>query len=234
MRANVVKAGVPEALANKALTIYRERLQKLALSPPQVLLIEGGNENDRRTFARYWACCLLCSAKNGNAPCLSCQECQRILDDIHLDILAYDGAITKTQDEENPSFFRALITDNARALKGQVHNEPNGPYRIVYLTGIAQSRVEAPNALLKVLEDPIPSTRFVIMVPQREQILQTLVSRSLCFTLPWTYEEDLDDAEIRKLTTGLALFFSDNENFLATITTKNALPTPLAQQLIVA
>ncbi|MGE4503861.1 MAG: DNA polymerase III subunit delta', partial [Desulfovibrionaceae bacterium] len=44
------------------------------------------------------------------------------------------------------------------------------------------------NALLKSLEEPRPGNVFVLLTPQRERLLPTLVSRSWVFTLAWPGE----------------------------------------------
>ena len=75
--------------------------------------------------------------------------------------------------------------DNVRGLKSVISDPPHNPgFRVVILAGIETTRTEAANALLKALEEPSPSTLFVLLTPQREQILPTLVSRSFYFTLP--------------------------------------------------
>ena len=162
----------------------RERLQRLGEQPPQVLLLEGGSEAQRLALAHWWACRLKCPAPS--APCCACPVCRQVASGEHLDILAYDGRISNKDDEENPGLVRAFNMDRVRELKSRLRDAPHGPgYRVVLLAGLTLSRDEAANALLKSLEEPLPSTRFVLLCAQREQLLPTLVSRSLCLTLPW-------------------------------------------------
>ncbi|MCR4666100.1 MAG: DNA polymerase III subunit delta' [Desulfovibrio sp.] len=220
--------GLKPLLANPDYTHFTRRLLSLAPSPPQVLLIEGGTEEERRLIARLWSCAILCKEKNDNSPCLICPVCAAVLEDRHADILAYDGAVSKTEEDEHPSFFQAFNAEHARSLKEHLRSAPLGPYRFVYLTGIAQSRPEAPNALLKVLEEPQLSTLFVLLVPQREQILRTLVSRSFSITLPWP-QSDPSCPDIEELTMSLALFLSNKDNFLGKISGKDVLTPQKAQ-----
>ena len=77
-----------------------------------------------------------------------------------------------------------------------------------------RARTEAANALLKALEEPSPSTLFVLLTPQREQILPTLVSRSFCFTLPWPDPEQAD-AETAALQDSIADFLETGRGLFA-------------------
>ena len=71
-------------------------------------------------------------------------------------------------------------------------------------------------------------------MPQREQILPTLVSRSLCLTLPWPDPFDYEEGEISDLTERLASFMSNEGNFLATIAAKGFVNQPKARDFFVA
>lgn len=163
----------------------RAVLAPLGASPPQCLLLEGGTQQSRMALALWWAARLNCSA-NSAQPCLACDVCQRIGSQNHSDILAFDGRISNKEDTENPGPVRAFTMDNVRHLKSVLGDAPReAKKRVVILTGIDHTRTEAANALLKALEEPSPSTVFVLLCPQREQLLPTLVSRSWVLTLPW-------------------------------------------------
>ncbi|MBQ7585991.1 MAG: DNA polymerase III subunit delta', partial [Desulfovibrionaceae bacterium] len=122
----------------------KEILERLSLNPPQVLLFDGGTEEKRRSLAFYWATCNLCRNFN-NGPCLTCPDCLQVADLAHRDLLAFDGFISNSEDEDNPGFFRAFNADNARNLKIALRDAPHGKHRVVFFTGIAGSKPEAPN-----------------------------------------------------------------------------------------
>ena len=156
----------------------------LGLAPRQVLLLEGGSEEQRLDLARYWAarcnCPQAAHAENG-APCLACPVCLQIASGEYLDLAAYDGRISNREDEENPGLVRAFNMQRVRELKSRLRDAPHGQgRRVVLLMGLSLNRDEAANALLKALEEPSPTTVFVLLAPQREQLLPTLVSRSFC------------------------------------------------------
>lgn len=183
-----------------ALSAHMERsraiLAPLGNSPPQCLLFEGGTRQNRMALALWWGALLNCtgspaasssaSSLSATAPCLVCDSCTRIGAQNHSDILAFDGGISNKEDTENPGPVRAFTMDNVRQLKSILGDSPrDARHRVVILSGIDHTRGEAANALLKALEEPSPSTVFVLLCPQREQLLPTLVSRSWVLTLPW-------------------------------------------------
>ena len=165
----------------------RQALLRIADVPPQVLLFEGGTEHVRAAMARWWAALLNCPVRGPQGPCLSCPACLQIGVGEHLDCIALDGRISNKEDEENPGVVRALTIKQIRILRKQLGEAPHGAgRRVVILAGLeAQARTEAASALLKTLEEPLAHSVFVLLVPQREQMLPTLVSRSWVLTLPW-------------------------------------------------
>lgn len=207
---------VLEAVSGPAFQSVRERLDSLGAAPPQVLLLEGGSEAARTDAALYWACRCSCpSARQTGTPCLSCPTCRQIAAFEYLDLIALDGRISNKEDKENPGKIRALSMDNVRGLKSVISDPPHNPgFRVVILAGIETTRTEAANALLKALEEPSPSTLFVLLTPQREQILPTLVSRSFCFTLPWPDPEQAD-AEMAALQDSIADFLETGRGLFA-------------------
>lgn len=218
---------------SESMAPVRERLLGLAAHPPQVLLMEGGTEAERQALARWWAALHHCEEPTP-APCLNCPSCLHIGAGLHLDVLAYDGRITNKEDEENPGPVRAFNMDNARALKARMGDAPrSGGKRVVILGGMDITRDAAANALLKVLEEPSPTTVFVLLAPQREQLLPTLVSRSWVLTLPWP-PTDYVDAELAQWTEELAVFLVQGKGWLSRTGARGAVDQDLAQRVVLA
>ena len=213
----------------------REVLHRLAANPPQVLLLEGGTEPQRLAAARYWAACVNCQQPGGEGgPCLVCPTCMQIDAGEHLDVLAYDGRISNADDEAHPGPIRALNMDNIRELKQKLRDAPHGQgRRVVLLMGVEQNRSNAANALLKALEEPSPSSCFVLLAAQREQLLSTLVSRSLCLTLPWPDSLSRDPA-LQPWEEALALFITSGRGLFERTGARNALDARLAGQILLA
>ncbi len=221
------------AAKKDALSPLRSRLLELAGIAPQVLLFEGGVEEERQAMALWWATVHHCQQANNHDPCGQCSACLHIGAGIHPDVLAFDGRISNTADAETPGPVRALNKENASALKGKLGDTTrSGAKRVVIISGIDISRNAAANALLKVLEEPSPTTIFVLLTPQREQILPTLVSRSWVATLPWPSSHHVD-AYLRPWEEALAHFLQSGQGWWTMTATKGAVTPDLATNVLV-
>ena len=221
------------AIAPAAFDRLKAVLDNLGAAPPQVLLLEGGSEAQRMDTARYWAMRINCpTAGTTGTPCLSCPSCQQIAAGEHLDLAAYDGRISNREDEENPGPVRAFNMERVRELKVRLRDAPHGQgRRVVLLMGLSLTRDEASNALLKALEEPSKTTVFVLLAPQREQLLPTLVSRSFCLTLPWP-DCHADDPEMQPWEDALAQFLVQGQGFLDKVAGKGAIDASGATRLL--
>ena len=221
------------AIAHAAFDRLKAVLNNLGAAPPQVLLLEGGSEAQRMDTARYWAMRINCpTAGTTGTPCLACPSCQQIAAGEHLDLAAYDGRISNREDEENPGPVRAFNMERVRELKVRLRDAPHGQgRRVVLLMGLSLTRDEASNALLKALEEPSNTTVFVLLAPQREQLLPTLVSRSFCLTLPWP-DCHADDPEMQPWEDALAQFLVQGQGFLDKVAGKGAIDASGATRLL--
>lgn len=221
------------AIAHAAFDRLKAVLDNLGAAPPQVLLLEGGSEAQRMDTARYWAMRINCpTAGTTGTPCLVCPSCQQIAAGEHLDLAAYDGRISNREDEENPGPVRAFNMERVRELKVRLRDAPHGQgRRVVLLMGLSLTRDEASNALLKALEEPSNTTVFVLLAPQREQLLPTLVSRSFCLTLPWP-DCHADDPEMQPWEDALAQFLVQGQGFLDKVAGKGAIDASGATRLL--
>lgn len=184
--------------------LARRRLDQLAENPPQVLVLEGGTASDREAAALYYAAALSCGEFGA---CGACEPCVQIRDKVYMDLIFLDGT------------EQSIKVDDVREVRQKVGEPPRGPgHRVVVLTEAQGLTPPAANALLKSMEEPRPGNVFVLLAPQRERLLPTLVSRSWTLTLAWpeaggalTAEEkqagaDWLDALERFWRTGLGLF----------------------------
>lgn len=219
----------------------RAMLERLALEPPQSILLEGGDEAGRMAAAIHWAKAANCpdalaskSRRERCSPCGQCPVCKQIDALEHLDLFLYDGRITNKQDEENPGPIRAMTVDNMRQLKSANGTAPHGSgKRVAIFQGMSLTREEALNSILKTLEEPSPHTLFVLLTPQRQQILPTLVSRSLCITLPWKGIAHAQP-QMAEWEGKMAAFLEHGAGFLEAVGAKGAVDAPLAAQIVLA
>ncbi|MGE4291790.1 MAG: DNA polymerase III subunit delta' [Desulfovibrio sp.] len=159
-------------------------LRKLALEspsgPPQSLVLEGGSDDERRALALHYAALLNCADPDPAArPCLDCAPCRQILEKVFNDLLFIDEIYY----EEGKS---QLSVSAVRALRPVWGQPPRGNgWRVTVLPNVRDMSPDVSNSLLKSLEEPRPGNVFVLLTPQRERLLETLISRSWVLTLAW-------------------------------------------------
>jgi len=152
--------------------LARERLDRFAQNPPQVLVLEGGTAQEREAAALYYAAA--CNCAGGPGACGVCEHCAQVRDKVHMDLIFLDGA------------EQSIKVEDVREVRQKVGEPPRGPgYRVVVLTEAQGLTPQAANALLKSMEEPRPGNCFVLLAPQRERLLPTLVSRSWVITMAW-------------------------------------------------
>ncbi len=142
-------------------------------NPPQSIIFEGGTQETREALALQYAAFFNCKQAKDGKPCFICSTCKQILiERVFNDLLFFDTkAGVKVEDIREK-----------RAVWGVAPYA--GAYRVTVFNEAQKLGLESANTLLKTLEDPRPQNLFVILTPQREQLLKTIVSRSFVFILP--------------------------------------------------
>lgn len=154
--------------------------------------------------------------------CLECPACIRMASRLHRDCFFFDG------------LEGSIKIDAVRALRGILGEPPReARYRTIIFRE-AQFLVEAAaNALLKSLEEPRPATAFVLLAPQRERLLPTLVSRGLVLTLPWPAQADEADREtLASWEAALCAFLRTGHGLFERTGLKGSVDAPLAYALL--
>ncbi|MBC17264.1 MAG: DNA polymerase III subunit delta' [Desulfovibrio sp.] len=195
-----------------------KRLDAIAHDPPQSIVIEGGDADSRVALSLYWAMRLNCAS--GKHVCGKCPACKQIGDLAYNDLLFFDGR-------------EGLIkVDMVRDQRGTWGQPPNGDgYRVTVFAEAQMFMTEAANALLKSLEEPRPGNVFVLSAPQRERLLDTLVSRSWVVTLAWP-DVRSNPPEINEWTTALVNFWSSGRGWFEKTSAKGAVDKHLALQVV--
>lgn len=158
-----------------------ERLRALSVRPPQTLCMEGGTAPDREAAAMAWAKALNC-ADPADKGCGRCPACRQIDERAFRDLIVVDKAyFEEAKQQESLSGTEAM-----RRLLPVWGQPPHGAgSRVTIFVEAQDLHPSVANLLLKTLEEPRPGNVFVLLAPQRERLLQTLVSRSFVLTLPW-------------------------------------------------
>ncbi len=165
-------AGVPTDLP--ALGLFDEvvgqsnavaQLRAAARRPVHAYLLVGPPGSGKRAAAGAFAAALLCP----HGGCGACNACRRALAGSHPDLVAADrtGA--------------GLEVDEARAIAVRAQRRPLEAARQVLLVPDVHLAERAAPALLKTVEEPPPSTVFVLLADDLPAGLATIASR--CVTI---------------------------------------------------
>ncbi len=200
------------------------RLDALAVSPPQSLLIEGGNVGERLAASLYFALCLNCVQSGGDSPgpCLECPNCLRILGGLHRDLFFLDGRAG------------SIKIDEVRALRPFLGEAPREARKRAVIFREAQAMGDAAaNSLLKSLEEPRPHTVFMLLAPQRERLLPTLVSRSWVLTLPWPHNFDAEEEAVIHWGLALLEFLQSGRGWMSRTSRRESVDADLARRILI-
>ncbi|MBI5519948.1 MAG: DNA polymerase III subunit delta' [Desulfovibrio sp.] len=205
----------------------RERLRALCARPPQTLCMEGGTAPDREAAAMAWAKLLNCvdPAEKG---CGQCSACRQIDERAFRDLIVVDKAyFEEAKQQESLSG-----TDAMRRLLPVWGQPPHGAGSRVTIFIEAQDLHPAvANLLLKTLEEPRPGNVFVLLTPQRERLLQTLVSRSFVLTLPWP-RPDAPEPGAAEWIDALLTFWDTGQGWFERTGSKGAADRGLALRIL--
>lgn len=137
------------------------------------VLLTGGTEKERKELAVLLAQALLC--EKDNKPCLKCACCAKIKAGTHPDVIINSGEAGK---------LRSIKIDTIREIRRQAYIVPNeAPFQIFIILEASGMGEEAQNALLKILEEPPATARFILAARSRDDFRQTILSRVTAFAV---------------------------------------------------
>ncbi len=136
-------------------------LHAAARAPVHAYLLVGPPGSGKRAAARSFAASLLCR----HGGCGQCADCRRALAETHPDLVVVERAA---------AFIRV---DEAREITRMAVRSPlEGRYQVLVLVDFHLVDKAAP-ALLKTIEEPPPTTVFVILAEHLAPALVTIASR---------------------------------------------------------
>lgn len=126
----------------------------------------------KTSLLRILAKALNCQNLNAESePCNQCSSCLDILNNCSLDVLEIDGAS-----------HRGI--DDIRQMNETIGYAPtHGKYKIYIIDEVHMLTKEAFNALLKPLEEPPPTVKFIFATTEPYKVLPTIISRCQRFDL---------------------------------------------------
>jgi DNA polymerase-3 subunit gamma/tau len=128
-------------------------------------LFVGSRGTGKTSMAKMLAACLNCERGPTVEPCGVCESCVSIAGATSMDVIEMDAASNNS-------------VDDIRELRDSVQYAPvTGRYKIYILDEAHMLSTAAWNAFLKTLEEPPPSTIFVLATTEAHKIMDTVVDR---------------------------------------------------------
>ncbi len=142
---------------------------------PNAYLLTGIRGVGKTTTARLIAKALNCEKnKNSKINCSSkifCKTCREIINSNHIDILEMDAA-SKTG-----------IDDVRELIENSKYSPTSAKFKIFIIDEVHMLSKQAFNGLLKTLEEPPPSLKFILATTESRKIPVTILSRCQRFDL---------------------------------------------------
>ncbi len=143
------------------------QLRSAARHPVHAYLFHGPPGSGKRAAARGLAAALLCP----DGGCGVCNSCRRALAGTHPDLVTVERS------------GASLDVDDAREITSRAQRRPLESARQVILVPDVHLALKAAPALLKTVEEPPPSTVFVLLADDLSPGLATIASR--CVRIPF-------------------------------------------------
>ena len=139
---------------------------------PDSLLFAGSEGVGKRTLALMLAKALNCLEVEG-AFCNHCASCTKIDAGTHPDV-----AVVAVLEEKH-----FLQIDQLRQARKDVFYQPfEGRYRVIIIDEADRMRDDGANSILKMLEEPPPSTKIILLTARYHSLLPTVRSRCQIFS----------------------------------------------------
>ncbi|BET30142.1 MAG: DNA polymerase III subunit gamma/tau [Wolbachia endosymbiont of Ephestia elutella] len=138
---------------------------------PQSILLSGSSGIGKTTTARIIALCLNCSLGPTFEPCGSCTSCLAIKNSSHPDVVEIDAASHTS-------------VEDVRAILGDICYLPiSSKFKVYIIDEVHMLSSNAFNALLKTLEEPPSSVKFILATTEIKKIPITVIARCQRFDL---------------------------------------------------
>ncbi len=156
-------------------------------------IISGSDGIGKSLMAHQIAAAILCENSHNDAeplPCGHCSACDRIMRDIHPDVIVVRRGERKT-----------IGVDTVRRIKSELFITPDEAEHKFFIIEDAETMTpEAQNALLISLEEPPPFASFILLAADHKLLLETIRSRAQLIRM-----QSLEPDEMREFLELLSL-----------------------------
>jgi len=133
---------------------------------PHAMMFCGMGGVGKAQLAKEFFKLLNCDDPKGPEACGRCAPCHKVDVGTHPDLLWIQPETS------------IIKIDQIREVKQRLRFRPHeARWRAIVIDGAHNLKDEAGNALLKILEDPPPRNLFLLLTPESQMVLPTLVSR---------------------------------------------------------
>lgn len=146
------------------------------------ILITGEKGSGKKFTAKYIALSLMCENTKDGLPCMSCNSCKKIIDNIHPDVIFVSEGDSKSGNYSAEK-IRNIISDSSVM--------PNDSDKKVYIIPDCEKlTVICQNALLKTIEEPEDYLYFIFTSLDKSPFLPTVLSRIITVGINTCSEEE--------------------------------------------
>lgn len=145
-------------------------------------LFSGPRGTGKTSISKIFAKAINCESPINGNPCLQCECCKSIVDNINIDIVEIDAASNNG-------------VDNIRELIEESKYVPQyGKYKVYIIDEVHMLSTSAFNALLKTLEEPTSNVIFILATTEEHKVPATIYSRCQRYQFKLIKDNDIVNA----------------------------------------